>query len=195
MRSFFKQLESSWLPKKIVSKRNRTTKNDIDTELTLWCSKTAQCLELPDLAKHVTVFWNSKMRTTAGRAWFPNRIIELNPKIQEFEGDEKWRTIRHELAHLIAYERAGKKRIEPHGIEWRNACAELGIPNESVCHNLPLKRRTLRKKFTYTCPKCFSEIKRVKKIRRIIACYPCCKKYNGGNYDSTYRLIQKLIQN
>ena len=36
--------------------------------------------------------------------------------------------------------------IAPHGAEWRQACRDLGIPNESRCHDLPLKRIRSRAK-------------------------------------------------
>jgi predicted SprT family Zn-dependent metalloprotease len=94
----------------------------------------------------------------------------------------------HELAHLIAYERAGRRKIEAHGAEWRQACADLGIPGEAVFHQLPLKRRKIQPKYLYGCPNCRSQFKRVKKITKPMACYPCCKKYNDGKYDERFRL-------
>ena len=85
------------------------------------------------------IVWNPKLRSTAGYAKWPQWIIELNPRLREFEGQIE-RTMKHELAHLIAYARAGRKRIEPHGPEWQKACAQIGIPNESARHTLPLPR-------------------------------------------------------
>src|ERR1700687_2873461 len=41
--------------------------------------------------------------------------------------DEIERTLRHELAHLLAQFRVGRRRIAPHGAEWRRACRDLGI--------------------------------------------------------------------
>jgi predicted SprT family Zn-dependent metalloprotease len=41
--------------------------------------------------------------------------------------DEIDRTLRHELAHLLAQFRVGRRRIAPHGPEWRIACRDLGI--------------------------------------------------------------------
>ena len=43
--------------------------------------------------------------------WEPDRWIEMNPKLKEFEPEELWRTLKHELAHLVAYERSGRRRI------------------------------------------------------------------------------------
>src|ERR1700730_17806348 len=56
--------------------------------------------------------------------------------------DEIDRTLRHELAHLLAQFRAGRRRISPHGEEWRQACHDLGIGDEVRCHNLPFHAKT-----------------------------------------------------
>lgn len=162
-----------------------------DEVLTIWCRETAASLGLPELARRVQVSWNQRMQTTAGRAWWPARLIELNPKIEAIDPEQKWRTLRHELAHLIAYERAGRRKIEAHGIEWRQACADLGIPGEAVFHQLPLKRRKIAPKYLYVCPCCHTEVKRVRKITKALACLACCKRYNHGDYDARFRLVMK----
>src|SRR5207237_3228502 len=41
--------------------------------------------------------------------------------------DEIERTLRHELAHLLAQWRNGRRRIAPHGSEWSRACRALGL--------------------------------------------------------------------
>jgi predicted SprT family Zn-dependent metalloprotease len=132
------------------------------------------------------------MQTTAGRAWWPDRMIELNPKLKNLPPEELWRTLKHELAHLVAYERAGRRHTEPHGPEWRAACAELGIPNEQPFHTLPFKRRRMKRNHVYTCPVCLIELRRVKPLGRAVACYTCCRKHNGGVYDSRFRLVAKV---
>ena len=99
-------------------------------------------MNLPELAHRVRVSWNPRMQTTAGRAWWPDRAIELNPKLKSLAPEELWRTLKHELAHLVAYERAGRRHTDAHGPEWRVACADLGIPNEQPFHTLPFKRRS-----------------------------------------------------
>ena len=181
----------SWLPKPTAGVKKIEAPKKIDPDLTAWCKETAMSFGLPQLAKQVSVVWNSRMRTTAGRAWWPARLIELNPKIDLLEPQQTARTLRHELAHLIAYERAGRRKIEPHGVEWRHACTELGIAGEKVCHQLPLPRATQKIRYLYFCPQCQTEIKRVKKIKRAMACYPCCKQFSGGDYDARFRLVEK----
>ena len=164
-----------------------------DTGLTAWCAEASKSLALPELARKVTVSWNGRMQTTAGRAWWPHRSIELNPKLKECPPEELWRTLKHELAHLVAYERSGRRRIEPHGKEWLAACADLGIPNEQPFHNLPFKRRRMKRNHSYVCPNCFVAIHRVKPIRRMVACYDCCRKFSGGAYHDRFRLIEKKL--
>ena len=164
---------------------------------------TAQAAELvlriglETVAARVSVRWNSKMRTAAGRAFYETFRIELNPRLLHLDGvdgpSEIDRTLRHELAHLVAFHRAGGRRIEPHGTEWQQACADLGIPGEARCHTLPLEARRVAKRLAYECPACGSQILRVRKFRRIVACYDCCRLHSGGKYDDRFRLKAKRL--
>lgn len=97
--------------------------------------RTARCPKL-----QVAVVWRPRLRTTAGLACWHTKTISLNPKLIEVSPSEVQRTLRHELAHFLAQYRAGRRHIAPHGPEWRQACRDLGMPNESRCHDLPLKR-------------------------------------------------------
>lgn len=138
----------------------------------------------------ISVVWNTRMRTTAGVADYRKKTIFLNPKIQEVAPDEVQRTLRHELAHFLADERSGRRRIEPHGREWQQACRDLGIPNEARCHNMPLQpRREMARKYFYRCRACGNQLERVRKIRRAMACLSCCRKHSGGHYDERFRFV------
>ncbi len=101
------------------------------------------------------------------------------------------RTLRHELAHLLAQFRAGRRRIAPHGAEWRAACRDLDIADEARCHGLPFATKAYPVRFVYRCPNCREKFPRVRRIRRAIACLACCRKHNGGDFDPRFRL--KLI--
>ncbi|MFZ4764394.1 MAG: SprT-like domain-containing protein [Roseimicrobium sp.] len=136
------------------------------------------------------VVWNPKLRSTAGYAKWPQWVVELNPRLAEFDGQIE-RTLKHELAHLIAYARAGRRRIEPHGIEWRRACADLGIADESARHTLPLPRSKQERKYSYACPACGFTVGRVKPFRRQTACLACCRTHNGGRYDARFKFELK----
>ncbi|MFZ4597408.1 MAG: SprT-like domain-containing protein [Terrimicrobiaceae bacterium] len=136
---------------------------------------------------YVTVCWNPTLRTTAGLAEWKERRIVLNPKLVEVSSNEVQRTLRHELAHLLAQHLAGRRRIAAHGPEWRAACESLGIPNEPRCHDLPFKRRKIERKFFYACPQCSTVLARVHRPRRAVACVKCCRKFNSGRYDERFR--------
>ena len=111
-----------------------------DPALSLVAAELSRDLGLEALAKAVTVSWNSRMRTAAGRAFAREWRIELNPRLQDLPGEAREAELRntflHELAHLVAFARVGRKRIAPHGPEWRQACHDLGIPGEDRCHAL-----------------------------------------------------------
>jgi SprT protein len=148
-----------------------------------------RALGAQNLAARLRVEWNRRMRTTVGRADFRRCLISLNPALQEFGAAEVDRTLRHELAHLLAQFRFCKRRrILPHGHEWRNACCDLGIAGECAGHTLPLVGRALRRRFVYYCKNCQQHFPRVRRIRRATACLACCRKFARGNYDERFRL-------
>jgi SprT protein len=140
-----------------------------------------------NLAARLRVGWNDRMRTTVGRADFQRCHIWLNPALQKFGPAEIDRTLRHELAHLLAYFRS-RRWILPHGPQWRRACCDLGIPCERAGHTLPLIGRSLRRRFVYLCGQCHRHFPRVHRIRRATACLDCCRKFARGNYDERFRL-------
>ncbi|MDQ2919476.1 MAG: SprT-like domain-containing protein [Verrucomicrobiota bacterium] len=140
------------------------------------------------LARQVCVEWNPRLRSAAGRAIFRNAIVSLNPKLREHGADEIDRTLRHELAHLIAQMRAGRRRIAPHGAEWRRACRDLGIADEQRCHTLPFPTSTHARRFLYRCRHCQKDFPRVRRIRRTVACLECCRRYNRGEFDRRFQI-------
>jgi predicted SprT family Zn-dependent metalloprotease len=137
----------------------------------------------------VTVEWNSRLRTTAGLACWRTNTISLNPKLIEVSPSEVQRTLRHELAHFLAQHRAGRRQILPHGVEWRLACSDLGIPNESRCHDLPLKRIRFERRYFYACRECGTTLARVHAMKRHVACLKCCRRHNEGKYHERFRFI------
>ncbi|MFC7338655.1 SprT-like domain-containing protein [Haloferula chungangensis] len=178
---------------KPLPKRRRPSLLVMDEALSEWCREASLTIGLEKLAERVQVGWNPRLQTTAGRAWWPDGVIELNPKLKEMGDEELWRTLRHELAHLVAYDRAGRRRIAAHGNEWREACAELGIPGESAKHNLPFGGRRVAKRFAYDCRHCDATIHRVHRLRRTAACYDCCRRLAGGKFDERFRLVERKL--
>jgi SprT protein len=140
------------------------------------------------LGASLQVEWNPRLRTCAGRADFRHKLISLNPRLSEHGSAEIDRTLRHELAHLLAQFRVGRRRISPHGPEWRQACADLSIAGEGRCHNLPFPSTPRTRRYLYTCPHCKKDFPRVRRIRRAIACLACCRAHNRGKFDARFRL-------
>ena len=149
-------------------------------------------LNAVDLAKSVRVEWNARLFSAAGRADSRRKLISLNPRLREHELAEIDRTLRHELAHLLAQFRAGRRRVAPHGTEWRKACRDLGIADESRCHALPFPVQRRARPFLYQCPRCGKDFPRARRIKRPIACLDCCRKFNRGKFDRSAQL--RLVQ-
>ncbi|MFZ3377336.1 MAG: SprT-like domain-containing protein [Chthoniobacterales bacterium] len=146
------------------------------------------------LARELRVEWNPHMRTAAGRADYRKKLISLNPLLLDLasvnghSGSEIDRTLRHELAHLLAQFRVGRRRILPHGAEWRDACRDLGIGDEVRCHNLPFQAKRYAARFVYRCPNCRRDFQRVRRVRGAVACLACCRAHNRGKFDARFRL-------
>jgi SprT protein len=164
-----------------------------DQHLTLFGKAALAGLSLEGLASKLTVRWNSRMRSTAGLAYPNSSQIVLNPKLATFGWPEIERTLLHELAHLVAHHRCGRRRISPHGPEWRQACADLGMHNEARCHDLPLPRRRMARRYVYQCPACATRVERVRLFRRPAACLKCCQTHSGGRYDKRFNL-SRVVQ-
>ena len=152
------------------------------TSRKLLCSLGAQ-----QIATELRVEWNSRLQTSAGRADYRQKLISLNPRLIE-HSQEIERTLRHELAHLLAQFRAGRRRISPHGPEWQKACRDLGIANEKRCHTVPFPAKRYTPRFTYRCPNCRLDFPRVRKLKRTVACLACCRAHSSGEFDVRFRL-------
>jgi predicted SprT family Zn-dependent metalloprotease len=112
----------------------------------------------------------------------------LNPRLVEHPSEID-RTLRHELAHILAqFRQRSRRRISPHGPEWQQACRDLGIANEKRCHTLPFPAKRYTRRFIYRCPNCRRAFPRVRKIKRTVACLACCRAHNGGEFDVRFRL-------
>jgi predicted SprT family Zn-dependent metalloprotease len=140
------------------------------------------------IATELRVEWNPRLQTAAGRADYRQKLISLNPRLAEHP-EEVDRTLRHELAHILAqFRQKSRRRIAPHGPEWQQACCDLGIAGEKRCHTLPFPAKRYAPRFIYRCPNCRRDFPRVRKIKRTVACLACCRAHNGGEFDLRFRL-------
>ena len=158
----------------------------LDDALTQTCKEMLVPLGMQALADRVEVYWNRRLRTTAGLADSRVSRISLNPRLERFQPEEPMQTLKHELAHLIAHERAGDRKIRPHGPEWQKACRELGIGGEERCHDLPFEGARMKRNYAYQCIHCLAVITRVRKLKASSACYSCCKKHNQSRFSTEY---------
>jgi predicted SprT family Zn-dependent metalloprotease len=164
-----------------------------DATLEFKAREIVRALNAEELATEIQVEWNARLCSAAGRADSRRNLISLNPRLHDHDAAEIERTLRHELAHLLAQFRAGRRRISPHGAEWRKACRDLGIADEARCHTLPFPVRPRARRYLYRCARCGKEFPRVRRIKRTVACLECCRKYNRGKFDpkARLRLVQK----
>ena len=164
-----------------------------DEMLTRTAAELLHRIGCPALAQRVSVRWHARLVSTAGLARPESAEVHLNPRLTEFPGEVD-RTLRHELAHLAAYDRAGKRRITAHGADWRLACHDLGIPDETRCHTLPLgHRRPARRAHVYQCPKCAATLRRTRPVnvrRHRLACRECCRRYADGRFDRRFEFVR-----
>jgi len=106
-----------------------------DAGLETEASELLRSLGATRIATEIRVEWDPRLKTAAGRADYRQKLISLNPRLVEHPAEID-RTLRHELAHILAQSRAGRRRISPHGPEWQHACRDLGIADEKRCHTL-----------------------------------------------------------
>ena len=155
----------------------------LQTARQLLCSLGAE-----QVAAELRVEWNPRLKTAAGRADYRQKLISLNPRLVEHPSEID-RTLRHELAHILAqFRQKTRRRISPHGPEWQQACRDLGAGGEKRCHTLPFPATQYARRFIYRCPNCGSEFHRVRRIKRAVACLACCRAHNGGEFDARFRL-------
>jgi SprT protein len=165
----------------------------LDFELEERAREILRALGATRLSIKVRVEWNTRLRSAAGHANSRRALISLNPRLHNHGAAEIDRTLRHELAHLLAQSRVGRRRIPPHGMEWRAACRDLEIADEVRCHKLPFPVSERARRFIYKCPNCDCDFPRVRRIRRAVACLACCRHHNRGRFDPRFRL--RLVEN
>lgn len=120
------------------------------------------------------VVFNPRLRSSAGRACFRERVVELNPRLLDRHPDELVPTLVHELCHLVAGVRAG------HGPRWREAVAALGFRPET-CHRMPTEGLAARRRrWVWVCPRCADTYERRHRGARRYACARCGHRLRLG---------------
>jgi SprT protein len=117
--------------------------------------------------RELEVVFNPRLRSSAGRADFRARRIELNPRLLDRNPGELVPTLAHELCHLVAGVRAG------HGPRWKRAMLVLGF-EPSACHRLEVGEWTVRRRtWHWLCPGCGETYERSHRKAHRYACGRC----------------------
>ena len=174
------------IPRVQQRKPNHFRSGGLDRALTATAQDLALNVRSYQVGSRVTVWWNSRLQTTAGTADSGRYRIDLNPKLRTLGGHVVDRILRHELAHLVASDRYRDRYIAPHGTEWKRACEDLGIPGEKASHSLPLEGQSRQPRYAYRCPNCLLVVHRHRQMVRGSACVECCDNYNDGEYDEEF---------
>jgi predicted SprT family Zn-dependent metalloprotease len=116
------------------------------------------------------VVFNDRLRTSAGRADFAGRAIELNPRLLDRHPAELVPTLAHELAHLVAGPRAR------HGPRWRVVIEALGF-RAQACHRLEVEGLgVVRRVWIWRCGGCDETYRRRHRGARRFACGRCGRR-------------------
>ena len=101
------------------------------------------------------------LRVTAGLALYQKQAIVLSRLV--LTDRERLRvTLTHEYAHLLAFQRHGRKGAG-HGKHWRQAMVDLGL-EPAVQHTYPVQRNAKRQSVVYRCLKCGSKLQRARRL-------------------------------
>lgn len=122
--------DSEFMSRFPIPVRSTSNGNGNDNTLTQRGRELLNSVGSGNLAARVQVRWNARM-SISGTAVPAKALITLNPRLREFGDEAVDSTLRHELAHLLAQDRAGRRRISPHGPEWLRARQLLGVSDES----------------------------------------------------------------
>jgi SprT protein len=104
-----------------------------------------------------------KYSVTAGMAHYQRGMITLSVVVLK-DPDHIRETLLHEYAHLLAFDRHGK-RGAGHGKYWRQAMIDLGL-EPKVHHHYEVVRNQSRQIVVYQCKKCGEKFSRKRQMTR-----------------------------
>ena len=86
----------------------------------------------------------------AGQANYRENKIRFNRQLLEkYTTEFVDQTVPHEFAHLVAYQKFGR-RIRPHGAEWKKVMEAFGV-DPARTHNFDVSPTRRLKRFHYRC--------------------------------------------
>ena len=125
--------------------------------------------------------FSSRMTYAYGRCCFNKKKIVISKPITKRERSHKRFDflVLHEIAHALAFQKYGKN--VHHDKRWKDTYKSLG--GKDFDYKPPFKPF----KYIIECPVCSRGVFGRRKGN--FACGQCCKKHNGGKYDSKYKMI------
>ncbi len=147
---------------------------------------TSKALLFYDLANWSVDFDKAKKR--AGCCSFIEQKISLSKhfvklnSIKEIEA-----TIKHEIAHAIAYIHFGHSG---HGRIWKKVAIAIGDDGKRCYDSTKVVMPT--GKYIFECSSCHKEVHYHKKPRVTRACGKCCREFNNGRFNIDFLLIPKI---
>ena len=139
--------------------------------------------------------FNSRLSNVLGRCNYTHKRIQLSTKYVNLNWDKHRDmvedTIRHEIAHAIAYHLYGKDGLG-HGYYWQNVAKQLGATPKARSKNSSNIVSTRKKRnIIFECPNCDNQISFARMPKKTRACGSCCNKHSNGKYDTKYKFILK----
>ena len=126
----------------------------------------------------VHVMYNTRLRTTGGRAVLNTKTVELNPRLLGENPDQFLTVLVHELAHLVVYAR--NPYASDHGPEFRMLMKHAGLDPRATHRMDTAHLRRTRFLYLHHCPSCrYSFI--VRSVRRRAIC-PTCRSVQWDVY-------------
>jgi len=137
--------------------------------------------------------FNGRLSNVLGRCNYTHKRIQLSTKYVNLNWDKHSDmvedTIRHEIAHAIAYHLYGSIG---HGHDWQSVAKQLGAMSKARSKNSSNIVSTRKKRnIIFECPNCDNQISFARTPKKSRACGSCCDKYSNGEYDAKYKYILK----
>lgn len=83
-----------------------------------------------DLRAVIRWRWNPRLRTTVGRAWLEDMVLELNPRLLARHPGEVRPVLAHEAAHLVVQRFFGRQPA--HGRIWKALMRRAGCSTRAT---------------------------------------------------------------
>ncbi len=116
----------------------------------------ARLWDAPYLADGLTIEVSPRLRASIGRCYPERRLIRLASWVVEEERTLLPEVLCHEAAHVVVYERNGR-RGRPHGPQWQSLMKRAGFEPRvrlAVPQHIAARLERRRRRYRHECPVC-----------------------------------------